>query len=390
MPSKPETEAAPRTRLRVALDYRPALLGRSGIPRAVRELARSLAERDDLDVRLFGHSLARARVAPPPAARPHLHRLPVPGRSLGFLARLGLGAEGLAGGASVFHWTDYVYPPVRRAQTVVSIYDVSFAEHRAFHGPHSGVLLARCRRAAAAARAVLVPTEATARSVRKHLEVSENAVHVIPLGVDHVPADPGPDPFPDRPFVLALGTVEPRKNHARLLAAWRRLPAPRPLLVVAGRRGWECDEVAARLVAGQRAGELVWLRAAEDELVFRLLRHARLLVYPSLLEGFGFPPLEALAYGTPVVAGDTPALREVLGDAAVFCDPREPESIARALHDVATDAHARAELAARGRARAARYRWADCAAACARIYFDAASRAAAGAPTGTGNDRMQR
>ena len=119
--------------LRVALDYRPALLGRSGIPRAVRELAAALGasarDGEAVDVRLFGHSWARAHDRPaPPGTR--LFRTRLPGRALPFLARLGLGAERLCAGADVFHWTDYVHPPIgRRVPAVLTLHDMP--EYRA-------------------------------------------------------------------------------------------------------------------------------------------------------------------------------------------------------------------------------------------------------------------
>ena len=97
-----------RMSLPIAIDYRPALLSRAGIGRATRELARSLAALEGVQLHLFGHSLARARVASPPPQRARLHRAPIPGRALPLLRRLGVGADALAGRAPVFHWTDYV------------------------------------------------------------------------------------------------------------------------------------------------------------------------------------------------------------------------------------------------------------------------------------------
>ena len=109
--------------LPIAIDYRPALLSRAGIGRATRELSRALSDCNDLQVHLFGHSVAPAKVPVrlPDAAR--LHRLPIPGRSLPLLRRLGLGADRLAGSAKVFHWTDYVQPPVCDARTILTVHD---------------------------------------------------------------------------------------------------------------------------------------------------------------------------------------------------------------------------------------------------------------------------
>jgi glycosyltransferase involved in cell wall biosynthesis len=358
--------------LRVGIDFRPALLSTTGIARSVRELVRALAARADVDLHLYGHSLARARrgePAPPLGAR--LHRLPIPGRSLPLLARCGLGADRLGGRVSVFHWTDYVHPPLSRSAAVLTLHDVAFAQDEAFFGnAQSRVLRQRTQRAAARARIVVTPTRASALAASEHLHIPARKMTVIPHGTDHVPADPGPRPIAE-PYAVMIGTVEPRKNHVRALAAWRALGRERPRLIVLGRRGWQCDD-AVRAIEQARGAGVEWLRDVDDAALFAHLAHAQALLYPSLLEGFGFPPLEALALGVPVVAGDTPALRETLGDAAVFCDPRSIDSIgdacARALHDTAL----RARLAAAGARICAALTWQECARRWRAVYEQAA------------------
>jgi len=191
---------------------------------------------------------------------------------------------------------------------------------------------------------------------------------VIPFGSDHVPAQPGPPPIPE-PYLLTVGTIEPRKNHRRLLAAWRTLAAPRPRLVVLGRRGWECAEIVADLERAVRDEGVLWREDVDDETVYAFMAHARALVYPSRFEGFGFPPLEAMALGTPVVAGDTPALREVLGDAARFCDPTEEDDLSAALHDMLSAPG----TGHRERERAAEFRWRASAEAYVRVYREVLS-----------------
>jgi glycosyltransferase involved in cell wall biosynthesis len=353
---------------RIAIDYRPALLGNAGIGRAVRELAAAIARGGgrDVELRLFGHCLAAARRATTPPAR--LHRLPIPGRVQPWLARLRLDAAALSGNAAVFHWTDTVHPPVHRAKTVLTVHDVAFAADPTFHGPAANGLSERCRAAVGAAHAIVVPTAATAADLRQHFAPA-GPVHVVPFGADHVPASTAPDPLRGEPFVLAIGTIEPRKNHVRLLQAHRLLRTPRPRLVVVGRAGWECADAVAALRA---APETLWLTNADDATVFALLAHARALVYPTRYEGFGFPPLEALMFRTPVVAGDTPALREVLDDAAVFVDPTNAASIADGIARVLDDERLRESLRRRGPARAAAFRWQDCARRHVALYRELA------------------
>lgn len=360
--------------LRISIDYRPALLGKAGIARAVRELARSLsdvASAQDLDLHLFGHCLSAAIDDTPPPAR--LHRLPLPGRLQPWLARMGLDAARLSGCPGVFHWTDTVHPPIRHTKVLLTVHDVAFAEDTGFHGPAALGLQARCRAAVAQAAAIVTPTRATALALEEHFHPTV-PVHVIPFGADHllqraVPG--GPRPVPRRPFLLCLGTIEPRKNHLRLLAAYRNLPTPRPDLVVVGRAGWCCDEIVAALRAAVGSG-VHWLADASDQQVTLLLASALAMVYPSQLEGFGFPPLEAMAVGTPVVAGDTPALREVLGTAALFVDPLDVEAITEGLRLIVHDENTARRLRNEGPARAATFRWLDCATAHARLYHEIA------------------
>ncbi|MFO1077696.1 MAG: glycosyltransferase family 1 protein [Planctomycetota bacterium] len=348
-------------RPKIALDYRPALLSRAGIGRVTRELARALAARDDVEVHLFAHSLAPARVPCAVPAGARLHRLPIPGRTLPVLARLGLFAERLAGGAALFHWTDYVHPPVGGAKVVLTVHDLAFVRDASWHGPAAATLGDRTRAAIARADAVVVPSQATAADVRAFAP-DVRALQVIPFGADHVPAGPRPPhPLGGRPYALCLGTLEPRKNHAALLRAWRLLPADRPLLVVVGGIGWQCDDVVAALRAAVADGVAVWHADCADAAMWTWLRNAELLVYPSLWEGFGLPPLEALAAGVRVVVNDTPVLRETLGDAAAFVDATDPEALAAGV---------RTALAAPARA-GARPRlptWRQCAADHAALY----------------------
>lgn len=356
--------------IRVAVDYRPAVLGSSGIGRSVRELARFLAADPQLDLRLFAHSLAPAgrRVTVPAGAR--LHRWPVPGRCLGALASLGIDAPRLAGGATVFHWTDYVHPPVGKlARVVLTVHDLAFAREPAWFGREQAeLLLARTRTAARRADVVVVPTHATAADAQRWLE--PRRLEVVPFGVDHAeaPVERVATVPPVGPYGICIGTVEPRKNHARLLAAWQRLPAPRPRLVVVGRRGWECEGTVAALEAAQREGWLEWREHASDAEVAGLLHGARVCVYPSLWEGFGFPPLEAMRAGVPVVCGTCDALRENCSGAAVTCDVEDADALAAALHQALADDALREHVVARGRIAATRFQWAECARQHARIY----------------------
>ena len=214
------------------------------------------------------------------------------------------------------------------------------------------------RRAARAAAAVVVPSEATAADVRSRWSVE-------PVVAPHGPGQaPPPDRGEPRHF-LYVGDDEPRKNLPRLLAAYKRYreQSDAPLeLILAGR------------ARAQREG--VRVQPAPD--LPALHRHAAALVIPSLHEGFGLPALEAMHAGTPVLAARTAGLAEVCGDAARFCDPRDVESIATGLLELAGTPPLREELRRRGTARAARFSWRASAEAHVRAYETAVGSAAQG------------
>jgi alpha-1,3-rhamnosyl/mannosyltransferase len=182
-----------------------------------------------------------------------------------------------------------------------------------------------------------------------------------------------PDGVPQSGFILAVGTLEPRKNLPRLVAAYRRLPAAlqdaHPL-VVTGRLGWDTGETVAALDSlGRRA---IRTGFVPDEQLALLYRRCALFAYPSLGEGFGLPVLEAMAAGATVLTSDRSSLPEVGGDAAAYCDPTNESAIAAALAGLLGDPARRARLAAAGPARAARFSW-D---ATARIVLETLERIA--------------
>jgi alpha-1,3-rhamnosyl/mannosyltransferase len=174
-----------------------------------------------------------------------------------------------------------------------------------------------------------------------------------------------------RPFVLFLGTIEPRKNLDTLLSAYEGLPADMRAefeLVVAGPSGWASAETMARLGAVRRLG---YVPEAD---VAALTAAATVFAYPSLYEGFGFPVAQAMAAGTPVVTSNVSSLPEVTGDAAALVDPRSVSEVRGALARLLTDPAMRASMAARGRERARAFRWEECAAQSLRFFRKVAGR----------------
>ena len=162
----------------------------------------------------------------------------------------------------------------------------------------------------------------------------------------------------DRPYVVAVGTLEPRKNLVRLMEAYAGLPAQLReghRLVLVGATGWSASETLA--MAERLGPSMMRLGHVSDSDLVALYQGAALFAYPSLHEGFGLPILEAMASGTAVLTSNVSSMPEVAGDAAIYCDPRDTSSIRAALLSGLTDAALRSKLEAAARARAAEFSW---------------------------------
>lgn len=271
----------------------------------------------------------------------------------------------------VFHSSDVLQWRHPEARNVITLHDATAFRFPELHTPATRQLQ---RRKAAFARdsadLVIVISEATRRDVVEHLGLEPARVRRIYPGVDsvfrpvsdremlaqtleHLGLDPGG-------YILHVGTIEPRKNLTRLVEAYARLdPAwgSMPRLVLAGARGWRARPVFERVASLGLAGSVVFLGEVPNRLLPALYTGALVFVYPSLYEGFGLPPLEAMACGTPVVTSNTSSLPEVVGDAGVMVDPRDVDGLAGALDGLLADPAWRAALSARGLRRAASFTW---------------------------------
>ena len=178
-----------------------------------------------------------------------------------------------------------------------------------------------------------------------------------------------------RDFLLAVGSLQPRKNLIRLIRAYAKLRGERadfaPQLVIVGRRLWLTHEIFDEVKRSRWAGDVILTGYVADEDLPALYRAARAFVYPSLFEGFGLPPLEAMACGTPVVTSGVSSLPEITGDAALLIDPNNEQSLASAMVEIVSDDLLRAELREKGIARAKRFTWRDAAEKTLRLYQEA-------------------
>ena len=278
--------------------------------------------------------------------------------------------------------------PRAKAPSVLVVHDLSHLRYPEVHPPARVAFLNRhLRPAMARAGAVLTDSRFTEAELLHYFPEVAGRTHVVYPGISGrfalAPAAEVETALDgillgdDRRFFLFLSTLEPRKNLAGLLAAYAALPAvirgAHPLVLV-GQMGWQESNFAAVLEEMLARGEVRMLGYLRDELLPALYRRALALVYPSLYEGFGLPPIEAMASGCPVLVADVAAMPEACGGAALYCDPLDVQSITAAMRRLAEDEVLRARLAAAGPARAALYTWEAAAAQALAVMREVVSR----------------
>lgn len=279
----------------------------------------------------------------------------------------------LVGGADVFFFPHFILgalsPDCRR---VMTWHDLSYERMPYLLSPYRRFWHAvqmQPRRQALSADRIIAVSESTAADVSAVYGVARSTIGVVHSGIDPAlrrASEPAVQQWRknrglDAPFVLAMGTREPRKNLPALIRAWDRMRRSPSLgdmhLVIAGPSGWREGAIshAIRAVQSPESVHIIdGIDRAERPLV---LSAASVLVYPSLMEGFGFPPLEAMACGTPVVASANSSLIETAGDAALLVDPYRIDGIAEAIRSILTDAGLRTRLISRGYERSGVFTW---------------------------------
>ncbi len=372
----------------IGFDVTAALTQGGGIGRYTRELIRALVvEEPGFSYKLFSaRPPAGLPVADSLPVAPHVahHPAPVDERWLyraWYRLRLPLPVQCITGPIDLFHSPDFVLPPVSGSiPTILTVHDLSFVHYPETFPP---ALVAYLNRvvpwSVGRAGHILADSQSTKRDLQAVWGVEADKITVLLSGVSerfHPVTDAAALQAVreryglDRPFVLAVGTVQPRKNYEMLVRAFRPVAQQLPhALVIAGGKGW-LDEGLTQEIARQGLGDRVRLTGFVDDADLPALYSAAdLLAFSSLYEGFGLPLLEAMACGTPVLSSDASSLPEVAGDgAAVLLSPHDATAWTAAILELLGDEAARQRLIAAGRAQSARFTWRAAARRLAELY----------------------
>jgi glycosyltransferase involved in cell wall biosynthesis len=374
--------------MRVCLDVSAAVHRRAGIGRFTQELLAALPALDaSVTYTGFYNRAADARPEPP------LDRLPgasVPWGDKPWRLRVLLSHlfkrpyDHLFAGADLFHGADHLLPHLRVMPGIFTLYDLTYLVTQTHTTLNRLYLTLMMPRFLAAARAVIVISESTRRDVLRHYDVAEDKLRLVYGGVNRRFCPAAPDDIaavrrkydlPER-FILAVGTIEPRKNYETLLAAYRALRdrGPDIGLVIAGRRGWRAESFFRQLHDLGLADRVRLLGYVAEADLPALYSAAEVFAFPSLYEGFGLPVLEAMACGASVVASNTSSLPEVVSDAGLLVAPDDVRGLTGALAAVSESRALRVELREKGFQQARRFTWQATAQATLEVYrsvFDA-------------------
>ncbi len=369
--------------MRIAIDYTSAVRQGGGIARYTRGLVGALAELDAGNQYVL-FSAGRDRTGKRWPSNFSLRSLPIKDRHLAVIWQrlcVPIPIELFTGWADVFHSPDFVLPPVLRARTVLTVHDLSFIRRpECFHKPLLAYASRSIPRAVARADVILADSESTRQDLLELLHVPQDRVFVVYPAVESR-FKPQEDSGAIRavvrphgirlPFILGLGTLQPRKNFARLIRAYDLLRREHHVphhLVIAGAKGWLYDDIDETIdELGLHEQVLLPGFVADDDLP-ALYSAADVFAFPSLYEGFGIPVLEAMACGTPVVTTPVSSLPEAAGEAALFVSPEDVEALADALWQLIDDSALRNELRSRGFQQAKRFTWAAAAKKVLGIY----------------------
>jgi glycosyltransferase involved in cell wall biosynthesis len=354
--------------MRIAFDATPLARAKSGIGYHVEFLVSAIARTGECEeILLFSNREPVFDGVVPPSVRwPRRHLFPNRAPWMQFLLPQLIREEK----PDLVHYVNFNAPILLDHPFVVTFHDMALFGHPEFFTWKKRILTRSLmpfvgRRA----RGILTVSETVKDEIVERLGIARDRIFVVPPAPADIYRPVGDSALRDAvlsrhgvkaPYVLFVGTLEPRKNLAGLLQAFDLLKGetgfPHTLVVIGG-RGWMYGPILRTIEGLAHKGEIHILDYVSLEEMPALYTAAEALVFPSFYEGFGVPPLEAMRCGTPAVVSDIPVMREIMGDAALFVDPHRPESIAAGIRHLLTDAPLAVELKRRGLLRGDLYTW---------------------------------
>jgi glycosyltransferase involved in cell wall biosynthesis len=376
-------------RLRVRIDATALLVNHeSGVGKFCRGLLAELGKKPDIDAAAFAVTWRRREQlgAVVPSGVPAAGR-PMPARPLRAIWLRGdwPPIEWFVGRSDVVHGTNFVVPPTQHAARVVTVHDLTPVKYPELCDPGSLVFPELVRRAVRNGAWVHTHSQFVAEEVIDVFGVDPARVRAIPPGIPELCPDStfasvtirSQKELPEgvRRYILAVGTIEPRKNFPGLVEAFDRIATIRPdvALIIIGSDGWGANELAAAIAAATSRDRIVRPGYVTDADLAAWLRGAAVLAYPSRYEGFGFPPLLAMSLGVPVVATAAGSIPEVVGDAAFVVPVDDVHALAEGLAAVLDDEERARALRDAGPERAGYFTWERCASGMVDLYDAAAA-----------------
>ena len=355
--------------MRVVVDIQAAIVQRAGVGRYTKSLVEHLGPLAGSDeLRLFYFDFQRKGIPfPVPGAQQHAVRW-CPGRIIqnAWKTIPWPPYDWFAGAADVFHFPNFIRPPLKRGKSVVTIHDIAFIRYPlTLESRNLKYLTAQIRQTVQNSDGIMAVSEFTAQEIHELLEVPRDRIVVVHEGLPDGYTRPEAVQIAEarrvlkleRPYLLMVGTMEPRKNIPFLVEVFEKLTDFDGELVIAGMFGWKYEPILRKIIRSPRANRIRHLEYVNEQFLPALYAGAELFVYPSLYEGFGFPPLEAMACGTPVVSSTGGSLPEVLGDAAEFVSEYDSDAWAATIRRLLGYPARRSELIQKGAEQVKKYSW---------------------------------
>ena len=285
--------------------------------------------------------------------------------------------DSLAGPADIYHFPNFIIPPLRKGKALVTIHDMAFLRFPQYAEDNNRKYLeASIPDTVRRADAILTVSRFSAGEICELLHVEPDRVHSVYHGISAEFTRPDDASIQavlarhriEKPYILTVGTVEPRKNIPFLIEVFENLKSYDGQLVIAGMPGWKYGPILDRMRQSRCARRIRYVEYVPNDDLPSLYGGAELFVLTSFYEGFGFPPIEAMACGTPVISSSGGALPEVLGTGAVILEDFNLDRWITQVERLLSDSNRRQELVAAGRIQAARYSWTQAALDTWKVY----------------------